>query len=322
VVLPACGPLIPPVPAAGLPAITIYAGQTTSRTVLHLQPGFATIVRADRRIETVAIGDPRIVSATPVHRGGDVFDVVLQPQTDTGTTNMVLWVGGATTVWDLQVGPGPRTADVVFVVTQARPAPASPPAGTQGTTAGTPAAPRGPAPGTAAVAAPRPPHDLTPATAQTAPPAAAPQPAIELHETAGRVTAVFRALRTQTGILLRYEITNGGDVDLTIRPATILVRADGRPMAYGMLRDSVDRGRPDVIPRGATETGAIDIATPAARRVELTLSLIPLSPPSADAGSTPSTPAASAGTAPAAPMPIVLEATFSGLDRLPVTATP
>ena len=91
-------------------------------------------------------------------------------------------------------------------------------------------------------------------------------------------------------------------------------------VAYGMGRDTVDRGRPDVIPQGATETGVIDIAVPAARRVELVLSLFPAgADPSADRGNAP---AARTGTTAAPPVPVVLEATFSGLDRLPVTAAP
>ena len=118
--------------------------------------------------------------------------------------------------------------------------------------------------------------------------------------------------------MLRYEITNGSDADLIIKPATVLTRADGRAVAYGMARDSVDRGRPDVIPRGAVETGVIDLATPSARQVELVLSLLPAS--SAPAPS--AAPAARAGTAPTAPVPLVLQATFSGLDRLPITPAP
>jgi hypothetical protein len=134
----------------------------------------------------------------------------------------------------------------------------------------------------------------------------------------------------RTGILLRYEIANGSETDLIIKPAAILVRADGRPVAYGMARDSVDRGRPDIIPRGATETGVIDIATPSARQIEVVLSLLPAGPPASPAPTpaapngqaTPGPPAARAGTTPSMAVPIVLQATFSGLDRLPVTPAP
>jgi len=315
-----------PAAYAALSALTVYATQRTVRTSLHLQPGFALIVRADRRIDTVAIGDPRMVTAAPVRRGSDVFDVVLQPLSDTGTTNMVVWLGDVTTIWDLEIGPGRRTADVVFLVTQARAAqPPAPPATTTSTPQNATAAvapttaPRNPAVPTAA-SAPRP-SPSPPAAAAAATTAPSPGPAIELRQTVRSVTAVLKAFRVRSGILLRYEITNGSDADLVIKPAAILVRADGRPVAYGMARDSVDRGRPDVVPRGATETGVIDIATPSARQIELALSLLPApsAPPASDAQAAP---AARAGTAPSTPVPIVLQATFSGLDRLPMTPAP
>jgi hypothetical protein len=321
--------LVPgPVASAALPALTVYATQSTVRTSLHLQPGFAMIVRADRRIDTVAIGDPRMVAAAPVRRGSDVFDVVLQPLSDTGTTNMVLWFGDVTTVWNLDIGPGPRTADVVFVVTHPHAAqPAVPSAAMRGpgnaTTA--PAAAVGPrnaaaAPGTSSPSSgtPRPPDTPTPPSTPAT--ASSGEPVLDLRQTVGGVTAVFHTFRMRSGILLRYEITNGADVDLLIRPAAILVRADGRPVAYGMARNSVDRGRPDVIPRGATETGVIDIATPSARQIAVVLSLARAA--STPTPQTPDTPAAHAGTAPSAPPPIVLQATFSGLDRLPVAPAP
>ncbi|HEV2283435.1 MAG TPA: pilus assembly protein N-terminal domain-containing protein [bacterium] len=308
-----------PIASAALPALTVYATQPTVRTSLHLQPGFALIVRADRRIDTVAIGDPRMVAAAPVHRGPDVFDVVLQPLSETGTTNMVLWFGDVTTIWNLDIGPGPRTADVVFVVTQPHTAqPAVPRNATAAAAVGPRNGASAPGPSSPSSGTPRPPDTpAPPGTRATAPPG---EPALDLRQTVGAVTAVFHAFRTRSGILLRYEITNGAEVDLLIKPAAILVRADGRPVAYGMARDSVDRGRPDVIPRGATETGVIDIATPSARQIALVLSLAPA--PSTSAPQAPDAPAARAGAAPTAPLPIVLQATFSGLDRLSVTPAP
>jgi len=317
-----------PVAYAALPALTVYASQHTVRTSLHLQPGFALIVRSDRRIDTVAIGDPRMIAAAPVRRGSDVFDVVLQPLSEAGTTNMVVWLGDITTVWDLTIGPGPRTTDVVFVVTQPRPVqPAAPSAAvtrnpqSAAAAAPAPAAQRNATPTTsAAAAAPSTPQPAG-APALSTPPS--PGPAIELRQTVGSVKAVFHAFRTRTGILVRYEITNGSDADLVIKPATILVRADGRPVAYGMARDSVDRGRPDIVPRGATETGVIDLATPSARQIELALSLLPVaSAPAPSAPATQAAPGARAATTPSLPVPIVLQATFSGLDRLPVTPAP
>lgn len=279
-----------------------------------------------------------MVAAAPVHRGSDVFDVVLQPLSDTGTTNMVVWLGDVTTIWDLEIGPGRRTADVVFLVTQARAAqPAAPTSPSTTTSHAPPNAPTM----VSATAAPRNPTAPTApsAPAQSAsPPAAAPAaatapppgPSIELRQTVGSVTAVLRAFRLRSGILLRYEITNSSETDFVIKPAAILVRADGRPVAYGMARDSVDRGRPDIVPRGATETGMIDIATPSARQIEVALSLLPVAPPASSAPTpsasngqaAPAPPAARAGTTPSMPVPIVLQATFNGLDRLPVTPAP
>lgn len=304
--------LLPPArPAFGaLPALTVYATPPAVRTSLHLQPGFALIVRADRRIDTVAIGDPRLVAAAPVHRGPDVFDVVLQPLADAGTTNMVLWLGDVTTVWTLDIGPGQRTADVVFVVTQPH--------------AAAPAAHPAPPTVTPNASASPPPTGTTPrpATPGTEPAPGGPQATVlDLRQTVGPLTAAFHASRTRSGVLLRYEITNGAGTDLVIRASSVLVRADGRSVAYGMGRDSVDRSRPDVIPRGATETGTIDVAVPSARRIELALSLFPPTPATSTDGAA-NTPAAPTANAPATPGPIVLQATFSGLDRLAVTAGP
>lgn len=277
-----------------------------------------------------------MVTAAPVRRGSDVFDVVLQPRSETGTTNMVLWLGDLTTVWNLEVGLGPRTADVVFVVTQPRAAQPAAPSPTpthspRGATAATTAAP-------GSRTATPPPNPSSPSPGTTAPPVVstppgAPAPGaaggpLELRQTVGPVTAVFRAFRTPSGIVLRYEITNGKDADLLIKPTAILVRADGHTIAYGMARDSVDRGRPDIIPRGATETGVIDLATPSTRRIELVLSLWPVpvasapAPPGSTTQAGPDAPVARTGTAPSTPPPIVLQATFSGLDRLPVTPAP
>jgi len=287
------------------------------------------IVRADRRIDTVAIGDPRVVAAAPVRRGADVFDVVLQPLSETGTTNMVLWFGDITTIWSLDIGPGPRTVDVVFVVTKARATEGAAPHGAAARYPGSAPTPTGapPAPtNTGGAPAASPSATGTPLPAGAPASHSPPQPgaALELRENVGPVKAAFRALRMPAGIAVRYEITNGGDADLLIKPASILVRADGRPVAYGMARDSVDRGRPDVIPRGATETGVLDIAMPSARRLELVLSLSPAAPaPSTPpAQGAPEPPAARASATPSAAVPIVLQATFSGLDRLPLTASP
>jgi hypothetical protein len=295
-----------------LPALTVYANQPTVRTSLRLQPGYALIIRTDREIDTVAIGDPRIVSAAPVRRGPDVFDVVVQPQADAGKTNMVIWLGDVTAVWDLEVGPGRRTADVVFVVTQPRVAQI----GARGTDTRDA---RGSAPPERVSTHLQPDRDSTRRgqTSSTAPSAST----IELRETEGPVRATFRAVRTKNGIVLRYEITNGSDADVAVTPRAVLVRADGHPVAFGMLRGSVNRDNPDVIPQGATETGMIDIATPAARQIELILSLFPASAAVHETpdSNTPVKPETLATVSPSH-LPLVFQATFSGLDRLPIAA--
>src|SRR5436853_6963069 len=121
----------PAAPASGPAALIVRIFGAATKTSLRLQPGYATVLRADRRIDTVAIGDPRLVTATTVKRGQDVYDLVLQPQTATGVTNMVVWFGDLTSIWDLVISPGQRTADVVYVVTSpvtaAHAGPAAPP---------------------------------------------------------------------------------------------------------------------------------------------------------------------------------------------------
>jgi hypothetical protein len=303
-----------------------------------LQPGYALIIRADRKVDTVAIGDPRIVSAAPVRRGTDVFDVVLQPQSDAGKTNMVIWLGEITTIWDLDVGPAHRTTDVVFVIAPPRTTAGDtvrPDASAiNGSTAPNSVAPHG---GPRAVpAVTRAPQGAT-SSATPIPPSQQPgrdvtRPAqtatgsssasiLEVRESAGPVEATLQAGRTKRWIVLRYAITNASETDLAIRSNTVLIRADGRPVAFGMLRTPVDQHRPDVIPRGATETGQIAVATPAARQIELILSLLPLSTSAVPSTEPhiPAGPETNAVSIQAIPVPLVLQATFSRLDRLPVT---
>ena len=120
-------PEVHPAVASGPATLTVRILGGATKTALYLQPGFATVLRADHRIDTVAIGDPRIVMATTVKRGQDVYDLVLQPQTTTGVTNMVVWLGEVTSIWDLMVGSARRTADIVYVVTAPQPAAAHTP---------------------------------------------------------------------------------------------------------------------------------------------------------------------------------------------------
>ncbi len=276
----------------GPETLTVLVTGATTRTALHLQPGFATVLRADQRIETVAIGDPRLISATVVKRGQDAHDLVLQPQAETGATNMVVWFGGQTTIWELMIGPGQRTADIVYVVTapahSARP-PETPSSG--------PAtfSPRG--------------HSedqlrAFPAGAGTD--EASPPPSLlEARQTVGEVSAVFQALRARDGVFIRYRVTNSTGTDLTLRPGSVLVRANGRIVPYGMTRNNVDRGRPEILPRGATEIGMIEAPARMPQRVQLILSLFPIAEDKHTSGTG---------------LPFTFQAVFVGVDRLMVSA--
>ncbi len=276
------------------------AAEKPAATLLHLQPGFATVLRSDHRVDTVAVGDPRLVTATAVRRGQDAYDLVLQPQAETGVTNMVVWYGELVTVWTLEIGPGPRTADIVHVVTAGPPGPrppaAPPTARTTQPPAPTPAAPSVP-PAAAAASLPSSP----------AVPAAAP-PLLEVRQAIGEVVGVFQAFKTPGGVLIKYRITNGGGADLVVRPGSVLVRVNGRLVPYGMARDSINRGQPEMLPRGATETGMIDAPSTAPRRVQLILSLFPSTAPDEQA--------------PGAALPLTFQPVFNGVDRLATAPNP
>lgn len=313
--------------APGQTVLTIRVSTRAAATVLHLQAGFATVLRADRRIDTVAIGDPRLVTATAVRRGVDVYDLVLQPQVETGSTNMIVWLGDLATVWRLELGPGPRTADVVYVVTSTEaagprsssPSPvASPPAPSAAPPQVIPVPSRtGDRGGCATPGSAVPPPPSAPADHDERLPVgpAAPVPAsscdaagtsqLEARQTLGGVTGLFQALRVPRGAVVRYRITNGSETDLVIRPGGILVRMNGRLVSYGMVRDSVDQRRPEVLPRGGTETGVIEAPDPLPREVRLILSLFPVAPD---------------GAASPRALPLVFQIMFTGVDRLPLSA--
>jgi len=302
---------------ASPPPLTVYVSGSDTRTSLRLQPGFATVVRADHRIDAVAIGDPRLVTATPVKHGQDVFDVILQPQVNAGVTNMVVWFGDVTSVWDLTIAAGPRTADVVYVVTRsgsaagsAPPARASAPAPTRPGPAASPSQPSA-GQGTAAraaIATPSSPHQAAPTNASAHPDAASGGPAapssLEVTQTVGPIAAVFDVTRTTEGVSIRYRLTNNGDGDVAIRPVGVLVRVNGTLVPFAMARGSVDRTHPELLPHGATENGVIDASVRTARSVQVTLSLFPLT----------------SGDHPAAAVPFTFEPLFSDVNRLAATA--
>jgi len=290
-------------PAEAEPAtLSVRAARGPAVTLLHLQPGFATVLRADHRVDTVAIGDPRLVTATAVRRGQDAYDLVLQPQAETGTTNMVVWYGDLATVWTLEIGPGPRTADIVYVMT-ASPTNAPPSSAPASSPKAAPL--DAPAPAAApATTAPDNPHG----SSATGDVGAVGPPLLEVHQSLGDVVGVFQVQRGPDDVLIRYRITNGTAADLTIRPGSVLVRVNGRLVPYGMARDSIDRGRPEILPRGATETGVIDAPSSTPRRVQVILSLFPV--------------ATTDEQPPGGGVPLTFQPVFTGVDRLAISAVP
>jgi putative type II/III system pilus formation protein len=293
-------PEVHPAGASGPATLTVRIAGGATKTALHLQPGFATVLRADHRIDTVAIGDPRIVMATTVKRGQDVYDLVLQPQTSTGVTNMVVWLGEVTSIWDLMVGSARRTADIVYVVTAPQAAasshsvPAAP--ALPATHAGTPSQPAANTP-----AAPSP-------QGQAPEPPVPPEAAgvLQSEQEVGNVSGSFQLARVTGGIRIRYRITNKSSTDLNIRPTGILVKVDGRLMPFGLAREGADKGRPTILPSGTTETGMISSPVRAPRQVELIFSLFPV-----ETGKPRS----------AADLPLTFQAMFTEVQQLP-SSTP
>jgi len=308
-----CG--IPAVGAAGPATLTVHLLGGSVRTALRLQPGFATVVRADRRIDTVAIGDPRLVTATTVKRGQDVYDLVLQPQTTTGVTNMIVWFGEATSIWDLTIGPGQRTADIVYVVTNppatshpaSSPPPPTPsqaqaaPAGPQTPTTNTPSPAAEPGPGAAAAPLPRagaPPEKPQPSTE--------PAQYLEAQQTLREAAGVFQLFRGRGGIKIGYRITNHSAIDFSVKPNGVLIRINGRLVPFGMSRDNADRDRPAVLPSGLTEAGTISAPAKAPRQVEVIFSVFPIDE----------------GQGPSRTVPATFQLVFVGVDRLPTSSNP
>jgi hypothetical protein len=286
-----------PANGAGPVALTVYIAGGTTRTALRLQPGFATVLRADHRVDTVAIGDPRLVTATTVKRGPDVYDLVLQPQAATGVTNMIVWFAELTAIWDLTIGPGQRTADIVYVVTSPPPSSSSSPALLQT------ALPPSQA-GSPASATPHPPGAIPGPRANAQPDA--PQP-LEAQQTFGEVSGAFQLSRGSRGIKIRYRITNKSVTEFSVRPTGVLIRVDGRLVPFGMSRDNADRDHPAVLPPGATEAGVINAPVRAPRQVEVIFTLFP---------------AKEDHQSPTRILPTSFQILFAGLDRLPASAAP
>ena len=235
----------------------------------------------------------RLVTATTVKRGQDVYDLVLQPQAATGVTNMIVWFAELTAIWDLIIGPGQRTADIVYVVT-------------------TPAANARSSPPLVQAALPTPPLSAAPRAggARSGPRgegrADTPQP-LEAQQTFGEVSGAFQLSRGPGGIKIRYRITNKSATEFSVRPNGVLIRANGRLVPFGMSRDSVDRGHPAVLRPGVVETGMITAPVRAPRQVEMIFTLFPTKEDPQGPGRV---------------VPTSFQILFAGLDGLPASASP
>ena len=260
--------------AGGPITFTVHVLGGSTKTALRLQPGFATVLRADHRVDTVAIGDPRLVTATTVKRGQDVYDLVLQPQTATGATNMIVWFGELTSIWDLTIGPGVRTADLVYVVTaspvtlQSKASPPLPVPSQARSAEGTPMAPSSP-PTAAAGSKPGGEPTHPPSTREA-------ESYLEVQQALGDTMGVFQLFRSPTSITIRYRINNQGSTDFSIRPTGVVLKVNGRSVPFGMSRNSADKTRPALLPSRAAETGVIDAPARGPRQVEVIFSLFPV----------------------------------------------
>lgn len=289
--------------ANGPITFTVHVLGGSTKTALRLQPGFATVLRADHRVDTVAIGDPRLVTATTVKRGQDVYDLVLQPQTATGATNMIVWFGDLTSIWDLTIGPGLRTADLVYVVTAPPPAlqsKPSPPLPFSSQARGAEAAPIAlSSPPTAAAGS------KTGGEPTQAPSTREAESYLEVQQALGDTMGVFQLFRSPTSIKIHYRIHNQGVTDFSIRPNGVVLKVNGRSVPFGMSRNNADKTKPALLPSGAAETGVINAPVRGPRQVEFIFSLFPVEEDR---------------QGPNRAMPMTFQFLFAGLARLAVSS--
>jgi len=207
-------------------------------------------------------------------RDRDVYDLVLQPQTAIGATNMIVWFGELTSIWDLTIGPGVRTADLVYVVTAPPPAlqsKPSPPLPVSSQARGAEVAP---------IALSSPPTAAAGSKAGGEP---AQEPStreagsyLEVQQALGDTAGVFQLFRSPTSIKIRYRINNQGATDFSIRPNGVVLKVNGRAVPFGMSRNTADKTRPALLPSRAAETGVIDAPARGPRQVEVIFSLFPV----------------------------------------------
>src|SRR2546421_12588133 len=72
--------------ALALVLLTFFGSMTQAAEVIRLRSGFATILKLNRSISTVIVGNPKIVDATPQSDRA----VVLTAKEATGTTNILI----------------------------------------------------------------------------------------------------------------------------------------------------------------------------------------------------------------------------------------
>jgi len=248
--------------------VVVVAREVPQRQVIQLQPGYTTFLVFDAPVKFVALGDSSIVEVVVRAQEGMVG---LRPVVPTGRTNMHILAGDRLTVWEVLIGSGPRTADVVRVVTQVPEV--SSPAPQRVSQAGGPGAPSsaGPAagqapPGAPARTPPTPPQGEVRVTVTDRNPA----PVLEegtfraVQASASGLVALFQAYRTKSGLQVYYQVQNRSGTDWVVIPQRIVVRADGRIVPVEIVRRPASTD-PSVLPHGAVEAGVIVLARTASR---------------------------------------------------------
>lgn len=112
------------------------------------------------------------------------------------------------------------------------------------------------------------------------------------------VEAVFQAVRLRWGVLIRYRVRNSSDRPLRIEAGRILIRAGGAIAPFALVRSHSGDSPQGMIPPHGTEIGVLTIGT-VADTIKVVLPLFPHEG-----------------------VPVVLEASFSGVSQLPATPTP
>jgi len=243
------------------PALVVLAANPSTRPVIVLEPGFGLVMVFDAPIDFVALGDDQVVALSVK---GEEGIIGVRPLGSGGRTNMHVQAGGVLVVFEVRVSRGPRTADVIRVVTQRveasaqvvpQQAPGQPPRPAERKEeqreerrkeggAGRPEQVSVPV-GWERLAGPV--AFLTEENVARL---------VELSERG--VRAAFQAYRTPVGIEVRYQVTNTSGVPWNVVPYRIIVRADGRIVPARVLRypASAD-GR--TLPHGGVETGIISV---------------------------------------------------------------